>query len=328
MSDPDAMPDPIDKAYVEAEAVLSDEAARAARRARVLAAVAHQGAVDAATPAVRPRPWRRGGWLVAACVSGLALVVAIQVYRPTPYPPPTRPTAGPATPAVAAKGTVPAPVAPAPALTSAPQRNAPPRAAKAEAGPPPVSAATAPPPAAQSAASAPQAFPSDELAPAAPPPPPPLQADARSPRAASIQPSQPSPPQSAAAGDGTQVTEMVVTAEKRESPKRSAPVSIGAFDGRSRDIADPGERLRAAAAAGRTGDVETILEQGALVDAPDARGDTALMKSIQADRPAAAALLRQHGASLDQKNHAGKSAADMAKAKGDPELNQALGLNP
>jgi hypothetical protein len=33
-------PDPIDAAYAEAEAVLSDDAARAARRERVLAAVA------------------------------------------------------------------------------------------------------------------------------------------------------------------------------------------------------------------------------------------------------------------------------------------------
>ena len=60
MSDPDAMPDPIDKAYVEAEAVLSDEAARAARRARVLAAVATEGATKApagreASAAVAPR---------------------------------------------------------------------------------------------------------------------------------------------------------------------------------------------------------------------------------------------------------------------------------
>jgi len=31
------------------------------------------------------------------------------------------------------------------------------------------------------------------------------------------------------------------------------------------------------------------------------------MLSIQADRPAAAALLRRHGASLDQRNHAGES---------------------
>ena len=52
------------------------------------------------------------------------------------------------------------------------------------------------------------------------------------------------------------------------------------------------------------------------------------MKSIQADHPAAAALLRQHGASLDQKNHAGESARDMARAEDDSALDQALGLSP
>ena len=74
MSEHDDAPDPIDKAYVEAEAmlgdVLGDDEARAARRARVLAAVER----ETATPAVAPdtslpsrRPdWRRGGWLAAA----------------------------------------------------------------------------------------------------------------------------------------------------------------------------------------------------------------------------------------------------------------------
>jgi len=52
------------------------------------------------------------------------------------------------------------------------------------------------------------------------------------------------------------------------------------------------------------------------------------MESIQADHPAAAALLRSHGASLDRKDRAGESARDMAGAKGDATLNQALGLGP
>jgi hypothetical protein len=52
------------------------------------------------------------------------------------------------------------------------------------------------------------------------------------------------------------------------------------------------------------------------------------MESIQADHPAAAALLRRHGASLDRKNHAGERARDMAAAKGDAELNKAIGLSP
>jgi hypothetical protein len=52
------------------------------------------------------------------------------------------------------------------------------------------------------------------------------------------------------------------------------------------------------------------------------------MKSIQADQPAAAALLRRHGASLDRANHAGESARDMAMLKGDAKLSQAIGLGP
>ena len=121
---------------------------------------------------------------------------------------------------------------------------------------------------------------------------------------------------------------MVVTGEKPQSRRQSAPAAVSAFSGRFREAGDAGERLRAAAVAGRIKDLKVLLEQGAPVDSADPDGNTALMKSIQADRPAAAALLRQHGADLDQKNHAGESAIDMARAKRDPELNQAVGLGP
>ena len=87
-------------------------------------------------------------------------------------------------------------------------------------------------------------------------------------------------------------------------------------------------RLHAAAAAGRLAELETLLAQGAPVDAPDRAGETALMKSIQARNPAAAALLRRHGASLDRTNRRGVSARDMAASIDDPELNRALGLGP
>jgi ankyrin repeat protein len=91
---------------------------------------------------------------------------------------------------------------------------------------------------------------------------------------------------------------------------------------------DRGAALRAAAAGGRSSEVEALLTQGAPVDAPDAAGDTALMKSVQAGQPAVAALLRRHGASLDRRNHAGENARDMATRKGDPALDEALGLAP
>ena len=87
-------------------------------------------------------------------------------------------------------------------------------------------------------------------------------------------------------------------------------------------------RLHAAAAAGRLAELETLLEQGTPVDALDSEGETALMKSIQARNPAAAALLRRHGAGLDRINRNGVSARDMAASIDDPDLNRALGLGP
>jgi ankyrin repeat protein len=91
---------------------------------------------------------------------------------------------------------------------------------------------------------------------------------------------------------------------------------------------DPGAKLRAAAAAGRTDELATLLDQGVPVDAPDAAGDTALMESVRADRPAAAALLRRRGASLDRRNQTGQSARDIASTKADAELDRAIGVEP
>jgi hypothetical protein len=339
MSDPDAMPDPIDQAYVEAEAVLNDEVARAARRARVLAAVARRGALDAAEPAAQPRLWRRGGWLVAACVSALALFVAVQVYRPPTYLPPPKSPAAPAAPANRAAAPSPAPQsltqAPAQALQrpeqAAPPQSPPvmaaPRAAKSQPEPPLLvaqSPAPPPPPAAPFAGNLkPWPSPGAEAA-----PPPPLPADAARDQAGAVQAANQPPPRPRAASESENVTEITVTSEKRESRRQSVPAAISAFTGRVREAFDPGAKLRTAATAGRTSDLEALLARGAPVDAADADGDTPLMKSIEADQPAAAALLRQHGASLDRQNHAGESARDMARDKGDADLNQALGLNP
>jgi hypothetical protein len=325
MSDPDAMPDPIDKAYVEAEAMLSDEAARTARRERVLAAVA-RGAKEASAPRARPPLWRRGGWLVAACVTGLALFTASQIYQP-PQLPPGKPIAVAVRPATGSKaaGAASAPLAP----VQAPTRPALPRLAKPQTEAPPI-LYEPPPPAGGSergeADNAPAAGrtmpPSDQArfaqraaaAPLPPPPPP------------------PPPPQTAQAmsegGAAAKSQELVVTAEKREAHLERVPLAVSAFTSSERDQADPGARLRAAAAAGHTGEVQDLLQHGAPVDAPDAAGDTALMQSIQSDHPATAAALRRHGASLDHRNQAGESARDMAKARNDEKLDQALGLGP
>jgi ankyrin repeat protein len=124
------------------------------------------------------------------------------------------------------------------------------------------------------------------------------------------------------------ISEVIVTAEKRERRRAAVPAAISAFAGRVRELVDPAARLRAAAAAGRTSEVEALLKRGVAVDSPDAKGDTALMESIQADHPDAAAALVRHGASLDRRNKAGESARDMATSVDDADLDQALGLAP
>lgn len=312
MSDP--APDPIDKAYLEAEAVLSeDEAARRARRDRVLAAVADQRAAEAPATAGRRSLWRDGGWLVAASVAALVGFLALQLYRPLPHPPPK-----PA-PAAAPKGSaaplVPPPPAPAQSAAPPPKVAAAPRASRE----PPTIAAPPPPPPMVASAPAARAVPSAEE----PPPPPPP-----SPRDMAKAAPAPAPPET-----------VTVTAERREANAGAAPPSAEAPSGgelvsemivtaERRGGVDLGAKLRAAAADGRTKEVQTLLDQGAPVDAPDADGYTALMDSIEGDHPATAALLIRNGASLDLKNRAGESARDLAAKQGDRALNRALGLEP
>jgi hypothetical protein len=321
MSEPGEAPDPIDKAYVEAEALLDDAAARAARRARVLAAVAVQGAPEASASVSRPSPWRRGGWLVAASVSGLALAVASQLYRSPP--PPSKPADVRASPAPASpsQARLPAPQAEVPPPGKSPP-SVPPRAVLVEpAAPPPAASAPVAP--------APQAFPNAHLPPLPSPPPLPL-----APPVPDVVPSEQAAPvnapKSLAGGADTaeSIGEVVVTGRKRSARSASAPSAFDAFAGPSRDAPDPAAQLRAAAAAGRTGEVRALLQAGASVDAADADGDTALMKAIQADQPGAAALLVRRGASLDLKNGAGESARDMARERGDADLDRALGVAP
>jgi hypothetical protein len=354
MSGHDAAPDPIDEAYVRAEAMLSDDAARAARRARVLAAVGRVPAASMAAaaaaaplpaPARRRSTWRPGGWLAAACVAGLSVFLAVKLYQPAqlqPQTPPAAPapaaTAAPApsvlaptaatsdlkvlAPKARGTGALAEPPAPAPPPEGfARQVTAPVSPAKTPApAPADIAPIAPPPPAAPIVAQAPRAFP------AATPPPPP--------EAASERP-EPAPAEKAADSSAGRDEVAAVQGGLSARASRRATFAEAPLDRAERESestaatpSDQAERLRAAAAAGRTAEVETLLGQGAPVDAPDAAGDTALIKSLQADHPAAAAALRRHGASLDHKNLAGKSARDIVTTKGDPELNQAVGLGP
>lgn len=301
MPDHDATPDPMDKAYAQAETVLSDEAVRAARRARVLAAVA-QEAAEAAPPAPRPA-WRRGGWLVAAGVAGLSVLVAIQIRPPVSIEQPRAPAA-PAAPAITADE---GPNLPAPAVKAlpAPAVKAPPAAAH----PSRIIAAapTAP-------AQAPEVASVEPSPPAPPPPPPPPPSPLQTARARPE-----APPASAAPSLDSSISEVVVTGSRIEAPREARAVSGVRSPG-------PAARLRDAAARGRTAEVASLLRRGVPVDAADDDGDTALMESVRANHPEAAALLRRHGANLDLKNQAGESARDMAASIGDAELDRALGL--
>ena len=351
MSDHHLTPDPIDEAYVRAEALLSDDAARAARRERVLAAVGREPAAAAVAPAPRrrlPPVLRRGGWLAAACVAGLSLFIVDQVYQPAPRLPQTLPVSP--TPAASAPGPA-APAATGPAHTataSAPPIPATPITKRASA-PVSVSAyASKASPAAEAAdsprglAQAPPAPPPQVLAPA---PPPAIAAPIIAPAPRAF-PAEPPSPQStvvtterraparavgsAEARSGSDVDEVVRVqgGMAQQSARRPAIAGWAAAPAFAARPFDQATRLRDAAEAGQTAEVETLLDQGAPVDAPDADGNTALIKSIQSDHPAAAAALSRHGASLDHKNHAGESARDIAAAKDDAALNQALGLGP
>jgi hypothetical protein len=304
MPDRDEPHDPMDEAYLHAEQALDDEAARAARRAKVLAA-AQQDATAPAPASVARRPFRRyGGWLAAACVAGLSVVTAEQVYRLAPRnqpgaPPPVEPTA----PTVAK---APEPPSAPPPVARVPRRYPPP--------PPPVIWLRQAP----SVQAAP-ASPSAEIAPPPPLPIPPVE----KPLASIATPPAFAEAQPRAADSQSKVEESVVVTSRRQGRTSAAALALAAPK-----ALDAAASLRVAASAGRSPDIENLLAQGVPVDAPDEAGETALMKAVEAGQRDAAALLRRHGASLDLKNRAGVSARDLADRKGDPELDKALGLTP
>jgi hypothetical protein len=330
----DPTPDPIDRAYSQAESLLDEQAERSARRARVLAAVEQEAVIPPTSrPKSMPRDTSRGRWLVAASLliaAGFLALRFLPLNQQGSSPPVAHaPVAqlvqknqmtaalSPPTPKTNQSG--PMPLAPKSkesdqATTVTPKRKETSNTRMALASPPPSPAILAQPPA---AAPAPATAAAAPLPAAAPPPaivsaPPP--AIAAAPRAAPAFAMAPPPPPSAAA----------------PSPPSPAPTRPPMADA-SKPIGELGsnlgaEQLRAAAAAGRTTEVQDLLNRQISVDAADADGETALMKSIRADQPVTAALLIRHGARLDKKNNAGLSARDLATQINDPALNRVLGV--
>jgi hypothetical protein len=295
-------PDPVDRAYSQAESLLNEEAERAARRARVLAAIAQDDVVHPTPQKSMSRFTTRGGWLVAASVL-VASGFLVARFLPLREPPPTAQAPVPKNQMTAALSP-PARVTDQPeAASSTPAAKAPDRAARAAAessrealaAPPPAMAASPPPAASVPTIDAPpRAFPMVPTPPpmAAPPPPAP-------PAFARAAPPPPAAP----------------------APMADMAKSMGEAEG---NLAF--DQLRAAAAAGRASEVQALLDRRIAVDTADADGETALMKSIRAHQPTTASLLIRHGASLDKKNNAGLSARDLAAQINDPALNHALGL--
>ncbi len=289
-------PDPVDRAYSQAESLLQEQAERSARRARVLDAVA-AAAQDTVTgpvspPKSMPRFATRGGWLVAA---SLLVVSGFLVARFLPLNPPSPPMAQVPAAQPAAKTEKMAALSPeAPAASAiTPSESASSRS---------NSKASDQAPAREPAESS-----REQLAVAAPPP-----AMAAPPPAAPEAIMAPPPP--------------VPAARMAAPPAAPAPMADMA-----KAIGEAGnglvlDQLRAAAAAGRMTEVQELLDRQIPVDGADTNGETALMKSIRAGQPATAALLLRHGASLDKKNKAGLSARELAAQINDPALNRALGL--
>ncbi len=297
MSDGDRR-DPLEDAYVRAEQLVDDDAARAARRARVLAAIASPEPAQAGSSALPTRPaarWRPG-WAAAAAVGGFGVLVATFALRSAPpgSSPPIVPaddaTRPPAVPPVAAApappkppGAAEAPTMPRPAAPPAPSAGAPPAAR-------PLARAAPPPPM--------------DL-----PPPPPLPL--------------PPTPKPVAQSEAPAVGALALD-KAAPSPSAMSQRSVARPELTARDADAAGAVLRRAAAAGRTADVEAALDRGAPVDAPDENGDTALILSVRGGHVATTALLRRRGADPERSNVAGDSAAALATASGDVRLQEAV----
>jgi hypothetical protein len=243
MADHDIEPDPIDAAYLRAEAMLDDNDARVARRARLLQAVADE---PAAAPVARsPRVGRWGGWLTAAGIAGLGVLVASRVYQP-----PRQAPVEPASQAAVSKSTAAAQdasgsPAPPPPLVPA----SPPRPASVIAPAPPLRPQVAPPPPPPAEAAP---------APVAAPPPPPLEL----PPAPKASPA-PAPAAPPAVG------EVAVTAQRRAraaEPEASSLAGNWRSTGFTLSIAQGGARMGGARICGA---YEVAAQPGGPVDDGD-----------------------------------------------------------
>ena len=342
----DPTSDPIDGAYSHAESLLNEQAERSARRARVLDAVAQNTVIGPVSRQQSMARVSRGGWLVAASVmivSGFLVIKFLPLHElwsshliagapVAKLLQKDEMTAALSPPAATIDQSKPAPVGPkSKALDQAPnvarERTessvkrtvlAAPALPPSVVAPPPVAAS--PPPLPAIFGDAPRAAPAVPLA---APPPPAMAAAAPPPPAARVLAMAAPPPRPAAAPP----------APPAPLPPARSSASVPSL---TTDVAKPNgglssnpgfDQLRAAAAAGRTIEVQQLLDSQIPVDGADADGETALMKSIRADQPATAALLIHRGASLDKKNSAGLSPRDLAIQINDPALNHALGLD-
>jgi hypothetical protein len=311
MSDHDPDHDSIDQAYGQAEEVLDDAAARAARRARVLGAVA-QAAAEPGNELLEPeqprsrRGWTRGGWLAAAGVAGLGALIAVRLYQPTFMPAPS--LAEQTAPAVSAP-------APAPSQGAVPEVPAAPPAEQAQTQGLAEGPLTAP---AEMGARAP-AEAAEAQAMAAPPP-----ALQLAPPPAPVVAPRPAPQEVEVQGGRAS---MAPSAESRAARVTADEEAQGVVVTGPRAGVRP-TRLHAAAAAGRLKELRALLKQGMEVDAPDADGQTALMKAVQAGNAEAVALLRRSGADPDLENAQGLSAREMAARAADPAVRRALEGEP
>jgi len=286
-----------EQAYLDAEALLDNDAMRADRRARVLDAITDTPSVPVPTAHERRpgRPFLRpGGWLAAAGVAGLSALVAIDYYTPPEQrKPPGTSTSASRAPASAPPSGVRAQLDPASQPTPRLPPATPPRGEDGAAPQEAAAVESAPSPQARHE---PSPFPAP--APTAPPVP----------------------------GRYAELADAPAQAAPAPGAAREAVAAMRAAGAgtAAETRSDQAGRLRAAASQGRVSELTDLLAQGVSIDARGPSGETALMSAVRDRQVAAAELLVRHGADPDLENDAGISARDIAAAIEDPRLTRAL----